>query len=263
MKIPRSIRRRLRRPAALVRRLTQRAVAPAPATHATYESLYETHARSTGDDGVGGGDYDVMGEIELDVLRAEGLQPTSTLLDFGCGNGRLAVHAVRYLEQGMYVGTDIAPTFLAQAAPRVELARAGSACEIKLVHQVGEQFDLPDHSVDIACAFSVFTHMEHEDMYRYLVQFKRIVRPSGRLVISCLPMSLPEAQPIFLAEAALDPVGRWQRVRNVITSVDLVNQIASLAGWSVVRWLPGDEGQALSSAGELRRLGQSIVVLSP
>ena len=76
-------------------------------------------------------------------------------------------------------------------------------------------------------------------------------------------MSLPEAQPIFLAEAALDPVGRWQRVRNVITSVDLVNQIASLAGWSVVRWLPGDEGQALSSAGELRRLGQSIVVLSP
>ena len=263
MKIPSSIRRRLRRPAALVRRATHSAVTPAPSIHATYESLYETHAQSTGDDGVGGGDYDVMGEIELDVLRAEGLQPTSTLLDFGCGNGRLAVHAVPYLQQGMYVGTDIAPTFLAHAARRVELVRAGSACAIKLVHQVDERFDLADHSVDFACAFSVFTHMEHEDMYRYLVQFKRIVRPGGRLVISCLPLNLPDAQTIFLAEATLDPVTRWQRVRNVTTSVDLVNQIATQAGWSVVRWLPGDEGQALSSAGEMRRLGQSIVVLSP
>jgi ubiquinone/menaquinone biosynthesis C-methylase UbiE len=185
------------------------------------------------------------------------------LLDFGCGNGRLAVHAVPYLQQGMYVGTDIAPTFLAHAARRVELARAGSSCGVKLIHQVAEQFDLPDHSVDVACAFAPFTHMEHEDMYRYLVQFKRIVRPDGRLVISCLPMNLPDAQPIFLSEAALDPVARWQRVRNVTTSVDLVNEIAALAGWSVVHWLPGDEGQALSTTGEMRRLGQSIVVLSP
>ena len=80
---------------------TEPAATPATAeatTHATYESLYEAHARSTGDEGVGGGDYDVMGEVELDVLRAEGLQPTSTLLDFGCGNGRLAVHAVPYLD---------------------------------------------------------------------------------------------------------------------------------------------------------------------
>jgi hypothetical protein len=76
-------------------------------------------------------------------------------------------------------------------------------------------------------------------------------------------MNLPDAQPIFLAEAAHDPVARWQRVRNVTTSIDLVNEIAALAGWSVVHWLPGNEGQALSVAGEMRRLGQSIVVLSP
>ncbi len=234
-----------------------------PTTHATYESLYEAHARSTGDDGVGGGDYDVMGVIELDVLRAEGLQPTSTLLDFGCGNGRLAVHAVPYLDHGTYIGTDIAPTFLAHAAHRIVAAKGTSSCDVKLVHQVGEQFDLADQSVDLACAFSVFTHMEHEDMYRYLVQFKRIMRPDGRFVISCLPLTLADAGPIFLNEASMDPIARWQRVRNVTTSVELVNEIARLAGWRVLRWLPGNEGQALSTSGEMRRLGQSIVVLCP
>jgi hypothetical protein len=56
--------------------------------------------------------------------------------------------------------------------------------------------------------------------------------------------------------------GRWQRPRNVTTSVDLVNVIAQLAGWTVVRWLPGDEHQALSQAGVPRSLGQSIAVLT-
>ena len=100
-------------------------------------------------------------------------------------------------------------------------------------------------------------------MYRYLVQFKRIMRPDGRFVISCLPLTLADAGTIFLNEASMDPIARWQRVRNVTTSVELVNEIARLAGWKVLRWLPGNEGQALSATGEMRRLGQSIVVLCP
>lgn len=257
-----------------VRRIARATVRPAvptvltddhgsnPPTRDTYASLYEQHARSTGDDGVGGGDYDVMGEIELDVLRGEGLLPSSTLLDFGCGNGRLAVHAVPHLDGGSYIGTDIAPTFLQAARHRIEAARGASSCTVRLLQQHGEQFDVADRSIDMLCAFSVFTHMEAEDMYRYLVQFKRIIRPGGKVIISCLPLRLLDAQPIFLAEASLDPVARWQRVRNVVTSEDLVERIAALADWQVVKWLPGDEGQASSQDGQVRGLGQSIVVLT-
>jgi SAM-dependent methyltransferase len=233
----------------------------APAvSRGSYGELYEDHARATGDDGVGGGDYDVMGEIELDVLRAEGLAPTSTLLDFGCGNGRLAVHAAPYLSEGSYIGTDVAPTFLDHARRRID-ARAHTG-DVRLLQQHGESFDIASGSVDMVCAFSVFTHMEHEDLYRYLVAFQRLVRPGGKVVISCLPLRLLEAQPIFLAEASLDPVARWQRVRNVVTTEDLVERIAAIADWRVVKWLPGDEGQAVSERGEVRRLGQSIVVLT-
>lgn len=264
MRIPTAVRRRLRRPAALVRSMARRIAdgPPGEPQRSTYETLYESHAQATGDDGVGGGDYHVMGEIELDVLRAEGLTQTGALLDFGCGNGRLAVHAVPYLAHGVYVGTDIAPTFLTHAQRRIDAARSGSSCQVRLVHQVDERFDLADHSIDVACAFSVFTHMEHEDMYRYLVQLRRVVRPGGVMVISCLPLSLDDARGIFLSEAAFDPVARWQRVRNVTTSVDLIDDLAALAGWSVKKWLPGNKGQAQSSTGEMRRLGQSIVVLT-
>lgn len=232
-----------------------------PAGSASYEALYEAHAHSERDDAIGGGDYDVIGEIELDALRAAGLAPTGTLLDFGCGNGRLAVHAVPYLRGGTYIGIDIAPTFLAAAARRLEHTGATDACSVRLLHQVDESFALEDASVDVACAFSVFTHMEHEDMYRYLVALRRVVRPLGRLVISCLPMTLEVGRHTFLAEAALDPAARWGRVRNVTTSMGFVDEIASLAGWTVELWMPGDEEHIPSADGELRSIGQSIVVL--
>jgi ubiquinone/menaquinone biosynthesis C-methylase UbiE len=167
---------------------------------------------------------------------------------------------VEFLSQGSYIGTDIAPTFLAAARRRID--SVPHSCNVRLMRQLGESFDVPDHTVDMLCAFSVFTHMEHEDLYRYLVQFQRMMRPGGKVVISCLPLRLADAQPIFMAEAGFDPVARWQRVRNVVTSEDLVERIAALADWQVVKWLPGDEGQAESIGGVLRRLGQSIVVLT-
>jgi cyclopropane fatty-acyl-phospholipid synthase-like methyltransferase len=238
------------------------AAQPPSPSRQSYETLYEAHAQSTGDDGIGGGEYHTMGEIELDILRGEGLQPTSTLLDFGCGNGRLAVHAVPYLDGGRYIGIDISPTFLRHAEQRIAALPDGHRSNVVFVHQTNEDFHESDASVDVACAFSVFTHMEHEDMLRYLVQFRRIIKPGGRLVISCLPLSLDAAREIFKAEAAMDHIARWQRVRNVVTSVQLVEAIAELAGWRVVRWLPGDQPQAMSAAGETRSLGQSVVVLT-
>ena len=42
----------------------------------TYEKLYESHAREIKNDQViGSGDFDLIGRIELDLLKMEGLQP--------------------------------------------------------------------------------------------------------------------------------------------------------------------------------------------
>ena len=56
----------------------------------------------------------------------------------------------------------------------------------------------------MVCAFSVFTHIEHEDSYLYLEEALRIVRPGGRFVFSCVPINTSWGEETFLGAAAKD-----------------------------------------------------------
>jgi cyclopropane fatty-acyl-phospholipid synthase-like methyltransferase len=228
-----------------------------------YGSLYESHAQSEREDAIGGGDYVTMGEIELDALRVEGLKPSHRLVDFGCGTGRLAGAAIPYLDDGIFVGIDISPTFLERAEASTSAVQAASGCQVHWAHQDGLDFDLEPASVDFMSAFSVFTHMEHEDTFRYLRAIRPLMAPDGRFVLSCLPLELVDAEQILLAEASMSHDDRWQRVRNVVTSVDLMDALIGLAGWTIVSWRRGDEDLIPSVDGQARRLGQSIVTIAP
>jgi len=230
---------------------------------APYEILYEAHARQHGDGAVGAGPFELIGKIELSLLLMEGLTPTSTLVDLGCGSGRLAVHAIPLLAAGHYIGIDIAPSLLERARERVD-RQVGPRGVVSWIHQEGLDFALESHSVDMMCAFSVFTHMEHEDTYRYLCQARRILRPHGRFILSCLPLELDAAREIFVTSANVDLARRWATVRNVTTSRDLMESVARLAGWTPVRWYSGnDRTIPLFDTGERRTLGQSVLVLEP
>lgn len=227
-----------------------------------YEAIYEAHAQAhDGADAVGVGDFDLYGRIERDLLVAEGLGPNLTLVDFGCGSGRLAVHALSAVTGGCYVGIDISHTLLARAERLIRSRFRQPPCRVVWQKQTTPDFALPDESVDMVCAFSVFTHLEHEDTYRYLRSARRIVRPGGKFIFSCLPIDHAVAREVFLAEAAFASDVRWQRVRNVTTSVDYISEVARLAGWTVDRWYRGDEANIGPAGGPLYALGQSSCVL--
>lgn len=225
-----------------------------------YETLYDAYARSEASDAaIGGGPFELFGRLELAALVQEGLKPTDTLVDFGCGIGRLAAHAIPYLAGGQYIGTDISAEMLARAERRLgdpSLHR----CRVTWVHQRTDAFPLEGASVDMITAFSVFTHMEHEDTYRYLRDARRVVRPGGRFVLSCLSMDLPAAREIFLDAASMDWPARWNTIRNVTTSRELMEAVATLAGWRPAGWYAGNEA-SIPLDGGLHCLGQSICVL--
>jgi SAM-dependent methyltransferase len=215
-----------------------------------YREQYDEQARNnTASEVIGDGGYDAIGRMQLDLLIRRGLQPGHTLVDFGCGNGRLARHAVPYLDRGTYIGLDHCQAFL----DRARASLGGPPDRWRL--QTG--FEFPPLAADRLCAFSVFTHMEHEDAYRYLRAARSAVKPGGKLVFSCLPLDQPLARDLFRAEAAETLVQRWSRVRNVCTSRETMTHIAEMAGWHVESWLDGDEPSFAAGA----VFGQSAATL--
>jgi SAM-dependent methyltransferase len=231
----------------------------------TYENLYETYARDVqADQVVGHGDFELIGSTELALLQMEGLQPAHTLVDLGCGVGRLAVHVIPILQGGSYIGIDISDTMLKRAKARIGQAVPNPGCRVTWLKQTTPQFNLPENSVDMMCAFSVFTHMEHEDSYRYLNAALKVVKPGGRFIFSCTPLTASMGKEIFLNSANLDLKTRWKYVRNVTTSPDYIEEIARLAGWSPLRWYAADVANiGPANNGKMYSLDQACCVLEP
>jgi SAM-dependent methyltransferase len=87
-----------------------------------------------------------------------------TVLDFGCGVGRVA----RHLVAGRVVGVDVSRRFLAEAARNVEC-----------YHTDGLSVPLPDGSVDFAYSLMVLQHCARVDHPTILGEIARVLRPGG------------------------------------------------------------------------------------
>ena len=107
-----------------------------------------------------GGDFAVFGQIHSDLLRMFGLRDGMRLVDLGCGSGRTAVGIARDFKIE-YHGVDVVPELL-------QYAKAHTPANYRF-SQV-EHIHIPDKdaSTDMICAFSLFTHLLHEETYTYL-----------------------------------------------------------------------------------------------
>lgn len=59
-----------------------------------------------------GGQWDSIGELQLNFLCQKGLKSHHTLLDVGCGSLRGGLHFIKYLDAGGYMGIDISQEIL-------------------------------------------------------------------------------------------------------------------------------------------------------
>jgi len=125
-----------------------------------------------------GGSYHEIGEIEERILRHAGLQDGMSLVDLGCGSGRLA-HVLSASMRIKYLGTDVV---------QILLDYAKTKCKPDYTFKLHRELSIPaaDRSLDMVCAFSVFTHLLHEETYIYLEDIKRALKPGGKLVFSFL-----------------------------------------------------------------------------
>lgn len=108
-----------------------------------------------------GGLWEELGSLQLEHLRSVGMQPEHRLLDIGCGSLRLGVKAVRFLDAGNYLGTDLNESFL-EAGYQREILPAGLGDKLPRSNLVVDrEFEFPGirKDIDFAIAQSVFTHL--------------------------------------------------------------------------------------------------------
>lgn len=102
----------------------------------------------------------------------------ATVLDYGCGIGRVALHmAPRY---GRLWAVDASPAMLAMAAERL----AGRP-SVRLSRSTGTGIpEVPSESVDFVYSLLVLQHVEREDAFAILREFHRVLRPGGRAYLT-------------------------------------------------------------------------------
>ena len=157
---------------------------------ATLAALTAAHGREMAMELIVGGQYREIGILEKSVLLTLGLQPAHTLVDIGCGSGRLAVALKDYLT-GRYIGTDI----LGEA---LDYAREKAGRPDWEFHETfSPHIPLADEQADLICFFSVFTHLLDEDIYHFLREAKRVCLPGGKIIFSYLDFDVGSHWPVF------------------------------------------------------------------
>lgn len=226
------------------------------------QALFEAHEEARAMALAVGGDFVAVGALEFCLLKAAGLQSHHTVVDVGCGSGRLAVQLKDWLT-GEYVGIDVVPDLYEYAR------RSCARPDWRFYAAPGTRIPEPDASADFITYFSVFTHLLFEETYRYLRDSARVLKPGGKIVFSFLEFRLPSHWFIFEHSVADE---RPDKVLNQFMDRDMIHAFAQHLGLDVeaihdghlphipldrvVHW---DDGRTMVGTGNL---GQSVCILS-
>ncbi len=141
--------------------------------------------------------WDVIARGHMEqYARYAPIDPDASVVEVGCGVGRDAIQLSEHLSpRGRYVGIDIiGPSIgwckanISSRHPNFQFHHLNIASQIhnpegtSHVRQV--RLPVTSGSVDRIILQSVFTHMFFGDIIHYLREFRRILKPDGRVITS-------------------------------------------------------------------------------
>lgn len=137
-----------------------------------------------------GGHFDEFGKLQADLLRKNGLEDGMTVVDLGCGSGRTAITLGNRFPNLRYTGKDVVQQLL-------NYAKSKSPRQFKFVRSEELRVPAEDNSVDLVFAFSLFTHLLHEETFIYMRDIFRCLKPRGKLIFSFLQFDQPHHWAVF------------------------------------------------------------------
>lgn len=145
-----------------------------------------------GDIFIGSGDFVEQGKHHLRLLvEYAKLKPNHSVLDVGCGIGRVAVPLTSYLlADSKYEGFDLVKkginwckNNITSNFPNFNFQHIPLNNDLySLTNQKAESFVFPyeDNSFETVFLFSVFTHMQPLEVQNYLNEIYRVLKPGGK-----------------------------------------------------------------------------------
>ncbi|MFM8415036.1 MAG: glycosyltransferase [Planctomycetota bacterium] len=145
----------------------------------------------------------VVGDAWAQVVRRH-LPPRGSVLDVGCGCGRLARVLAADPTLGGYVGFDCIAASITWCQTHVLPAFAGRRCEFHrvdarsaeynpagTVRSQDVRFPCGPASMDVVVAASLFTHLLEVDAARYLREIARVLKPRGVALLTIRATAAP------------------------------------------------------------------------
>ncbi|MBI5281772.1 MAG: class I SAM-dependent methyltransferase [Candidatus Solibacter usitatus] len=177
--------------------------------------------------------FDEAGKVDVERLLLPFIKPRHTVLDIGCGIGRLLKWVAPRCERA--IGMDISKGMLAKARrrlsslPNVELAQLPPS----LV------FPLASASVDFAYFYHVSEHMEREDAYKILGEIRRTMKHNGVALVQFSLLDHQDNRGEFLRWAK---AGDAEGVRSRFYTEHEVNLMLEMVGLhpQVRLYVPGE-----------------------
>ncbi len=119
------------------------------------------------------------------IRAALDVTPEDTVLELGCGVARIGLPLSR--QCGRWIGADISENMLKHAAERLQ----GQANASVHALQDSSLRGIGDNTVDKAYSVAVFCHLDKEDLYLYLQELFRVVRPGGMIFVETWNLAHP------------------------------------------------------------------------
>jgi SAM-dependent methyltransferase len=193
---------------------------------------------------VGGGDAVVTGFNELELIRKYKRLAGASIIDIGCGIGRLTKYM---LEERLsdYLGLDIIPEILDEA---VKSAEGHPQFKFAIVENC--KLPKPDQSADVVCGYSLITHLLDEEIFEYFMEARRVLRPGGLALFSFIDFENPTHLSSFITHAKQHRHGHGDLLR--FTTKSILQLLATNAGFSSAAFL--EEGRTDLNIGGRTRL---------